>query len=65
MHEDKKEENHDNDLWNIKAKKLMLDWVDKFSCLYCVHLGFTIIIDVMMKLFKGRSNTDDNTYYQT
>ena len=64
MHEDKKEENHDNDLWNIKAKKLMLDWVDKFSCLYCVHLGFTIIIDVMMKLFKGRSNTD-NTYYQT
>ena len=44
MHEDKKEENHDNDLSNIKAK-LMLDWVDKFSCLYCVHLRFSISID--------------------
>ena len=34
----------------------MLDWVNKFPCTHCIHPGFAISIDEMMKLFKGRSN---------
>ena len=30
--------------------------MNKFSSLYCVHPGFAVSIDEMMKLFKGRSN---------
>ena len=41
--------------WYAKAK-FMLDWVNKFSRTHCVHPGFAISIDEMMKLFKGRSN---------
>ena len=46
--EDKYKEDGDNKdyLWYIKAK-LMLDWVNKFSHLYCVHPGFAINIDEM------------------
>ena len=41
--------------WYAKAK-FMLDWVNKFSRSHCVHPGFAISIDEMMKLFEGRSN---------
>ena len=34
----------------------MLYWVNRFSQTHCVHLGFAIIIDEMMKLFKGGLN---------
>ena len=57
--EDKYKEDGDNkDLWYIKAK-LMLDWVNKLSRLYCVHPGFAISIDEMNNetIFKGHSNT--------
>ena len=40
--------------WYYKAK-FMLDWVNTFSQRYCVHSGFAISIDEMMKLFKGCS----------
>ena len=36
--------------------KFKLDWVNKFSQMYCVHLGFAININEIMKLFKGCSN---------
>ena len=54
------EEDNDNnkeekEKWYYKAK-FMLDWVNKFSRMYCVHPGFAISIDEMMKLFKERSN---------
>ena len=35
----------------------MLDWVNRFVQTHCVHPGFGISIDEMIKLFKGRSNT--------
>ena len=38
--------------WYWKAK-FMLDWVNKFSRTHCVHPGFAISIDEMMKPFKG------------
>ena len=41
--------------WYYEAK-FMLDWVNKFSRMYCVHPDYAISIDEMMKLFKGRSN---------
>ena len=34
----------------------MLDWVNKMLRTYCVYPDFTISIDDMMKLFKGRLN---------
>ena len=41
--------------WYYKAK-FMLNWVNKFPRTHCVHPGFAIRIDEMMKLFKGCSN---------
>ena len=41
--------------WYYKAK-FMLDWVNKFPQTHCVHSGFAISINEMMKLFKGRSD---------
>ena len=41
--------------WYYKAK-LMLNWVSKFSGTHCVHRGFAIINNEMMKLFKDCSN---------
>ena len=41
--------------WYYKAK-FMLDWVNKFSRTHCIHPGFAISIDEMMKIFKGCSN---------
>ena len=35
---------------------LMLDCTQKFLPTYCVHPGFAISMDEMMKLFKGHSN---------
>ena len=53
------EENEDDEVeqekWYYRAN-FMLDWVNKFSRSYCVHPGFAISIDEMMKLFKGCSN---------
>ena len=34
----------------------MLDWVNKFLFTHCVHPGFAISIDEMMKLFRDCSN---------
>ena len=47
---------HDDTAWYDKAL-LMIDWTNKFSCLYCVYPSFVdISIDKIMKLFKGWSN---------
>ena len=52
--EDEHKDEHEGieDKWYYKAK-FMLDWVNKFLCLYCLHPGFALSIDEMMKLFKG------------
>ena len=52
--EDKHKNGHKGieDKWYYKAK-FMLDWVNKLSRLYCLHPGFALSIDEMMKLFKG------------
>ena len=42
--------------WFIKSK-FFIDRVNKFSREYCVHPGFVVSIEEMMKLFKGCSNT--------
>ena len=45
-----------NEAWYKKAL-FVIDWVNKFLQTYCVYPGFAISIDeIMMKLFKGRSN---------
>ena len=36
--------------WFYKAK-FMLDWVSRFAQTHCVHPGFAISIDKLMKLF--------------
>ena len=41
--------------WFMKSK-CSIDHVNEFSRKYCVHPGFAVSIDEMMKLFKGRSN---------
>ena len=49
------DDDDDDESWYKKAS-FMIDWTNKFSRTYCVHPGFAISIDEMMKLFKGRSN---------
>jgi hypothetical protein len=49
------DDDDDDESWYKKAS-FMIDWTNKFSRMYCVHPGFAISIDEMMKLFKGRSN---------
>ena len=55
INEEDDDDEAEQEKWYYKAK-FMLDWVNKFSQTHCVHPGFTISIDEMMKLFKGRSN---------
>ena len=51
------DDDDDDESWYKKAS-FMIDWTNKFSQTYCVHPGFAISIDEMIKLFKfkGRSN---------
>ena len=37
-------------------EKFMLDWVNKSLCTHCIHPGFAVSLDKMMKLFKGCLN---------
>ena len=50
--EDDDDDEVEQEKWYYK-EKFMLDWVNKFAQTHCVHLGFAISIDEMMKLFKG------------
>ena len=55
INEEDDDDEAEQEKWYWKAK-FMLDWVNRFSQTHCVHPGFAISIDEMMKLFKGRSN---------
>ena len=52
INEEDDDDEAEQEKWYYKAK-FMLDWVNKFSQTHCVHLGFAINIDEMIKLFKG------------
>ena len=56
MNKEDDDDKAEQEKWYYKAK-FMLDWVNRFSQTHCIHPGFDISIDEMMKLFKGCSNT--------
>ena len=55
INEEDDDDEAEQEKWYAKAK-FMLDWVKRFAQTHCVHPGFDISIDEMMKLFKGQSN---------